>query len=358
MTVWAYNPNLWRGLERRDIGLWQQGLVLINRNSMLQDRTEAVRWPVLCDLAPGLEIPEIPSETQTYEECLALRAQEIIEQSRRLSLPIRLLYSGGIDSTLALISLRQQLTEKEARQRIELVCSLESREENPWLWSRLILKEGLRLIPAEQIDSQLADSAIITGGEFNDQLWGSEVYRDLERWRGPEALSRRSRDDWLGEYLRERLAKPAAEAWRALTEMTLARSPVPLETLSDQWWWLNFAWKWSQVYWQPIMRRQGQIREWNPELYQQFYQTREFQIWSMTHPQERRPQSYHSWKAPARELIQRFQGPEYQAKIKRASLWRVMTARRCRTLITSDQEDHWQISPEQWLDPSSTLLTL
>jgi hypothetical protein len=84
---------------------------LIGLNISVVDRTEHIKMPFNFKLYDGFQIPNIdPNFNMSYEDCCNKRAVEIINLSRRLNKPIRVLYSGGIDSTLTLVSLIKNFT--------------------------------------------------------------------------------------------------------------------------------------------------------------------------------------------------------------------------------------------------------
>src|SRR5262249_8038965 len=109
----------------------------------------------------------------TYEECCLRRAQELLDLQDRVRVPIALFYSGGIDSTLVLISFARLLGAR-LKARVRVFLSVNSINENPNFYYSFVRKH-CRIESSEKFSYLFDGSHIIVGGEHNDQLFGSDI---------------------------------------------------------------------------------------------------------------------------------------------------------------------------------------
>jgi asparagine synthetase B (glutamine-hydrolysing) len=107
-SLYIANCRSFAGCKRRQI--WTGIYSVVGFNVSLVDRTERLRLPFRFDLYEPFRLPtDLRGFTDTYEDCCNGRAKEIVAIQQREQVPIALLYSGGIDSTLVLVSFAKLL---------------------------------------------------------------------------------------------------------------------------------------------------------------------------------------------------------------------------------------------------------
>lgn len=101
-----------------------------------------------------------------------------------------------------------------------------------------------------------------------------------------------------------------------------AACPIPLNTLFDLLWWMNFSMKWQAVSLRmPMALKQYDAKVFEP-LTHHFFRTKEFQLWSLANPDKRIRDTWDSYKWPLKAYIRDFTGDEdyYEDKEKVPSL--------------------------------------
>ncbi|MDP8973425.1 MAG: hypothetical protein M3N45_09685, partial [Actinomycetota bacterium] len=132
--------------------------------------------------------------------------------------------------------------------------------------------------------------------------------------------------DILPLVIAERLGsvRSAYRVYRYL-EPVLAAAPVPIRTLFDAMWWLNFSLKWQDV----TLRLPAGCGEQAGMVYaslRHFYRDDRFQIWSLAYGAERLPPVWARYKDVAKRYILAYTGDHayYRFKEKEGSLRSVL----------------------------------
>ena len=110
----------------------------------------------------------------TYKDCAMSRIEDLDAIHKKTNYPIRLFYSGGLDSTMMFACLIEYYGMDRAKDIIEIYCSKESIIENPWLWDRYIRPNNFKLSSSTNHSHSWQDPVLSVVGEFNDQLMGGE----------------------------------------------------------------------------------------------------------------------------------------------------------------------------------------
>ena len=280
------------------------------------DRTGSLPLPLraTCGSLPEPHRGDVPRLADLMDR----RAAELLEQPGE----IRLFWSGGIDSTAALVALLRNAA-RGARERITVWMNDASIGEYPLFFRKFIEPEdGLRIrnfgsVPPANVylsRSQAAiaeaageaefDGGIVVTGECGDQLHGSSAIF------GNELL------DAPAERV---LDAPGVRRWREVVEAFNARAPYRLATAPDVLWWWNFAVKWADVCHRSLLfcRSAGQIA-----AARHFFRRRYFQQWAMSKPELRRLSRPEDYKMELKRYIEEFtKDPEYRRdKLKFGSL--------------------------------------
>ena len=146
---------------------------VLHTNVSLVDRTEKIVMPYKFQLYSDFKMPtDLTNFNMSYTDCLLERAEELYSLSVKLKVPLKIYYSGGIDSTLILVSFLMIQEKKNIKENIIVSMSPESIRENPNFYYQHILP-NFKLESSENFSNDFDKKCIIVGGEFNDQLFGS-----------------------------------------------------------------------------------------------------------------------------------------------------------------------------------------
>lgn len=298
----------------------------------LIDRTET--------LQPGFPyrvIDPIPAQRPglpALDELCDARGAELLSESEREDRELRVLWSGGIDSTAALVALLRAAERSGGGDRIRVFLSAQSIEEHRWFFHRVI-EPNLAYHRIETVSDALDPDSLIVTGEHGDQIFGSALAADYLK----------------KKYRLRRVAPQLFEPWRDLLPVVfcrrlnfdealeaegfllpqLAHSPVPLRTLFDVLWWINFSMKWQTV----TLR----LPTYRPEHYRtligcmrHFFRHDDFQRWSLANHESKIGKKWKSYKMPLKRYINDyFDDPDYlKNKLKIGSLNAITETRSAR----------------------------
>ena len=284
------------------------------------DRTATLdpgfRYEVLDPIpAPG------PGGLTFAELCDAVGA-EIVSEARRAGRGIRVLWSGGIDSTCALIAIMKAADAQGCQDQVEILLSLDSVHEYAGFFLRHIGERyGIRCV-THPLSAYLDPTFVNVTGEHGDQLFGSQLLEPYVR-RGLGGIDYR---DILPLVIVERLGsvRGAYRVYRYL-EPVFAAATVPIRTLFDAMWWLNFSLKWQDV----TLRLPACCGEQAGMVYaslRHFFRDDRFQAWSLAYGAERLPPVWARYKDVAKRYILAFtgDGAYFRFKEKEGSLRSIM----------------------------------
>lgn len=313
-------------------------------NVMLADRSRKIEMPYNFSIAPNSDIPTIPvGFSKTYEQICNERAIEVLEHQKKLGLPLYLLYSGGIDSTLVLISLLKNKPLNELRDILVIAMSTDSIDENPEFYAKYIYGK-LRTISSENFNGFFDGNKIILGGEHNDQLFGSDVIAKINRIRPfSDALMPHSREYIAGYFRYKGMSNYSADWWYDMLCWHSKQAPCEVKSNFDMLWWLNFSFKWQSVFYRILVRvapkQQNNISQhFIDNYFIHYFNSKDFQIWSMTNSDLKIKSSWNSYKHIAKEIIHAYDGnTEYMVnKSKIGSLYKLFRYKNTPWGITSD----------------------
>ncbi|MEM1137240.1 MAG: hypothetical protein AAGI07_15485, partial [Bacteroidota bacterium] len=246
-------------------------------------------------------IDKIPQEATnlSFGEICKLRAEYIVGNTEG---KLKLLWSGGIDSTVALISILQRLETLDQIDRLEVLYSDESIKEFPSFYQEICNRN----LKKEQISSCIFDhiypSDNIITGENGDQLFGSDklkvpvitkdafkpykeiLYFLISRKLGTEKFSHQ-----IIDYLAPQIKK----------------SSVPIKTLYDYLWWMNFSLKWQSVSMRLIHGLERTRNDLEKNTFH-FFKDALFERWSVSNHHLKIKEDWKSYKYIAKEYIFHF----------------------------------------------------
>lgn len=254
------------------------------------------------------------------------RAEALVAEARGRGMGLRLLWSGGIDSTCAAVALLEALKGDEGV--LEIAYTDDSVTEYP-AFRDLLESRGARMLKIGRIGEALMDDALIVTGEHGDQLFGSMLAADL------------STDDlfspWpsvIEKMMTDKLGKTGAQSALAYVAPQTQACPIPVETAFDWLWWANFSMKWQAVAERMLAPLSPEHREAARPVLRHFFRTDDFQRWSLANPDGKIRRDWASYKYPLKEIIHgATQDARYRdEKVKERSLRALLEGRPARAI--------------------------
>lgn len=319
-------------------------ILISSNNSMFFDRSETINIPI--KIKNQFPIPNIPKHfNKTYEEICNETAVRLINQSKEQNKKIRILWSGGIDSTLILVS----FLKIKAHEHIEVMISHESLLENVEFYKSHLLRK-VAIIPAYRMKFLYSNDTILVGGEYNDQLLGSNLLPIFVKYYDPKELF--SKLD-LNKIIKTFRINKNIIKWLDIYLEIIKHSPVPIETNIDFHWYINFCCKWQGLYYR-LISYFDQIPD--IENYTHFFQNEDFQIWSMINHQQHFSY-WEDYKKISKTIIREFDNNDnyYNKKIKLESLTFLAQKNPFCNYI-DDQGNKFYDLPKEFIDHDSNIL--
>ena len=264
------------------------GCPLIDRTNTLKS---GIRYQIIDPL------PQYLGVTDDFGRiCLAV-GEQIADRAVGEKMDVDLLWSGGIDSTAALIALYEALKKKSEPERLKVVYSTESVKEYPSFFEDII-KDNIRHKKyTPPVFGYLRSQRLIVTGEHGDQLFGS----DKSRIHVMSGEAFRPYKELLPFVVNRRLgSRTAGDRVLAYLEPQIAKSPIPIETLYDCLWWINFSLKWQHVSLR-IPRRAINLTL--DENVIHFFRDGAFQQWAYRDASHKIKDTWESYKYIAKEFI-------------------------------------------------------
>ena len=343
--------------SKPDVSSWHEIFNLINLNVSLVDRCDKVIMPY--NFKNEFPMPrDLSNFNKTYNEVCVDRAKEIILKSKQLNKPILILYSGGIDSTAVVISFI--LAAEGDFSNIEVCLNTYSIRENPNFYYTHI-RGKFKLTASENMLSLLNGDYIMVGGDFNDQLFGSDLYQIIINHKGMEYLYENyNRDNIVSIFEHVGMTTVSSNIWYTILDEQIRHTNLcEIKTIKDFFWWLNFSYKWQSVYFRLISRstnREILSKEFLNNYCYYFFNTPDFQKWSMLNPDKKIRDTWESYKITTKQLIFDYtQDQEYfDHKTKLGSLSKVFTQRDVPDAILNDYTVIYNINPEEFYLPNNS----
>lgn len=267
--------------DRYDINLISDHRKVIgSNNSMFYDRTETITSPI--KIKNVFPIPKVNFDFNlTYQEICDITAKEIASKNKK----IRIMWSGGIDSTLIVVS----FLKLGLQDQLEIALSLESIAENYNFYKNHILGK-IKIIASTNIKELFSQDSILIGGEFNDQLLGSNLLPLFSKYyEAKDLFSKFDRNKLVKVFSSKFDNDKSIHKWIEIYLKTTKSSPVPIENNLDFHWWINFCCKWQGIYYRLASYTDMIV---DIENYQHFFQNELFQQWALLNHN----QQFSEWK--------------------------------------------------------------
>lgn len=284
-------------------------------NRVILDTFDPFHYKLVCE--PIADILKLPPNRDLYQDMAEKRADWFRTQTQ---LPIFIMWSGGIDSSTAVTAFLQTWSAKEL-ERVNIVASHHGGMEFPELWNVIVEVFGpARIFPSFEPIEKYTDAGIVITGELGDQVFGSDVIKQVVAHFGDEGIHMPYRQTMpkiynklfgkeLGPMFFERYLEPAEMA------------PFPLQSSFDWVWWFNFTNKWQHVKYRMLAYRPWRNPRKAMERIHHFFDTPEWQRWSIDNHDKKIGKTIESYKLAAKRYIVNVTGfQDYMTKPKVGSL--------------------------------------
>lgn len=160
------------------------------------------------------------------------RAKEILKLMNDMQLPIMVHWSGGIDSTVVLVSLLKNFTSEELKN-VVVALNISSINENPAFFNKHVLGK-FKLFDsshwAPTVD--MLSTHIHITGQYADQLFPTGKILSMERKNPGYALTPLDK---------------SCEWWMRPIITDAANLGINLQNVGDFYWWTSFNYRWSEI---------------------------------------------------------------------------------------------------------------
>lgn len=268
---------------------------------------------------------------KTYAEVCdeqALNIKKLLDSNENLKIVI--FWSGGVDSTVILVSLLKNLP-SQYHNRLQVALHSLSITENPIFYEKF-LKNKITLIDstnARSIIRQNYNDCIFIDGELNDQIFGSDMLCQFMYVESVETVKKPYKEnlDLLFKFLANKSKSHDFVNWmHERVQHTINKSGVQIESIHDYFWWLNFNFKYANVF----HRYKCNLlpTKFNTELrcdevidnnsFVHWYYTNDYQQWSMHNNNngQKLGNTYASYKFAAKEYIYEFDKNDWYRNFK------------------------------------------
>jgi hypothetical protein len=306
-------------------------------------------------------IPSVGKFSKTFEDCCMDAATDLW----RLEKPIELFWSGGIDSSSALVALFETKSESDV---LNIRYTKDSIVEFPLMWETMVKDRNDPLHAKEMLDESLFenDNIIKVTGECGDQVFGKPNVLPKHRadtYRGISRHIDKFADDWETIFAWEQsMFSPTVSSWsapyfaeqkRQLAKILFAQvdiAPIEIVTIYDLLWWVIFCFSWQDIDSRIIFTYTT-----TPHCQStfSFFNTEDFQRWAMTNHAKKYEKTLQTHKQPAKDYINKYiKDEDYRKnKTKQVSLINILTD-------STDEEYTFEFREKRRNNPKAIKLVL
>ena len=320
------------------------------------DRTGTITSPIRT--VSDFPIPTYRSFTGSFAEICNERAIEVLGNAEKLGAVMYVMYSGGIDSTLVLVSLLKNAT-AEQKKNIVILLSHESIAENPRFYEEHI-RGKLRVGSSIAFPELIGEDCYLLSGEHNDMVMGSEKIGKLMTRFGASSIYQPYNREMVTSLYAGALGGDIATAdfYMDLFERIRDKAPFPVTNNMDFLWWINFAIKWQACFYYillfaPARNAHKVTREYVNARFVSFFNTDDFQLWSMNNLDKRIKDTWKSYKWVCKDIIYDYtKDADYRDnKMKKASLLFITAQQTSYHFLDDNMHFTNDLTPEEYLEP-------
>ena len=305
-------------------------------NLFLHDRSGVIEFPFAVKSYNPL--PEFnPNFNLSFRECAAEQMKTLDKLHQATGKKFRLFYSGGVDSSGIFAAFIDYYGASKASEILEICCSKESIDENPWLWDNFIRKENFDIISSYDHSYYWNDNRITVMGEGADQLFGKTEYL---KYKGSQDPYSEINLKEVSSYLHYK--NPKGSDLVKVSELLIKvgeQAPMPITNMALLVWWYEIVFTWDALMLRVLNLAKDLPKDVLASGLVQFYNTKEFQQWSFKLHYDF-PTSFmgvDKFKPHIKEMvIDILDIPEYASKSKMLSFPRLHGLRPAYKLIDTD----------------------
>lgn len=280
-------------------------------NFSLTDRTNAITTPVHTQLLPQCALPEFKKVDYDFEELCNNRARHLLLHCGMTNRKLVVMYSGGIDSTMIMVSLLKVATLQQLKEQVIVILNQQSIAENPNFYRNYIYSK-LTTDSSNNLGAYLGNDKYLTiNGEGGDQLFGSALnaYFFSAPDKGPDfVFSEPTTEKVIDVFNKWSDDMEATTKIITALDKVVAASPIPITTMYHYFWWINFALKWQSVYARTAAyttpRYQATLKF--EENFTTFFHFPEVQLWAMNNTDKFIKDDWKTYKYHMKDIIYDF----------------------------------------------------
>lgn len=291
------------------------------------DRTESTNLPFYTHLNETYKL------NCSYSSIFDLNdvCQKEVEKYKNTSGKIYILWSGGIDSMLLIISFLKSDVPKD---KIIIACNFDSVKEYYSFYMNHILP-NFEIISVDKFVSMsnfTSFDGIVLTGDPCDVLFGNDLAVDMCKLFGFDYLAMPCSRQNVVAYLEyKKFSTQSANCWYDYFMFSVNKSPREITTMQDFSWWEGFNHRWQAANDKIKIRFSAE----NSQKCIQFFNSKEFQSWSIYRP---RPtiKSISDFKSESKKIILDYTGDQqyFDNKIKLNSNSYVFGLNSCSAILS------------------------
>ena len=242
-------------------------------SSWIIDRTEITKTPFRSQLIQEYKIDNNSffNNNLTLDDICINTAQLFKDLPKK----IYILWSGGLDSNVLIISMLKAGIEKE---KIIVACNPDGLKENYNFYRNFILP-NFKVIASEKLMQQASvtgiKDGIILNGDPADALYGIDLSFSLVEQYGIEFLKQPcSRDVVTNYFISKSMNARSANCWYDFFMASTIHSPREIKTMDDFSWWITFNHRWQSA------NEKLKLRILDDSNYKTFFGNQNFQDWA------------------------------------------------------------------------------
>lgn len=327
------------------------------------DRTNSIKLPIKTTLLPQCKLPKFEKVNTDFGVLCEQRARWLLDHAIKTNRKLAIMYSGGIDSTLVMVSLLKIATDEEIKNHTVCLLSNVSIAENKNFYDNYIIKK-FPIQSSYQFYAFLGnDNYITVSGEGGDQLFGSAVIDGMFKSKGVEFIFGPPKTEEIVNIFNTKIRDlKVSEKITEVLDKLVKNAEIEINNVYQYFWWINFAMKWQSVYARTIAytdkRFQGTIKP--EDNYFIFFSPEDMQLWVMNNTDKLIRDSWASYKYISKDIIYEFnKDTEYRDnKVKVPSLQNIVATKPIAKCLGSDMKfynDDYP-SPEIIWDPNNDFI--
>jgi len=242
-------------------------------------------------------LPEDWHSTMTFGESCLRTAEDLWHTAAGRH--VALYWSGGIDSTTALVALIQ--TNSRWRDQIRIYTSPYAIEqEYPRFYQQYLQDLDVSILQDRELFSPtlFGPDVLVTDGACGDQMWGCNALKNI-----PALWQRPYSELWHTDQFRQCVIDWQQDAVIDYIEQQIHKFQPRIDTVADLYWMLTFTHKWDYV------RRRHMARVPDIRLFDDmhsFFNSFHLQRWAMTNSEPKLGSAWNTYKQPAKDFIYSF----------------------------------------------------